>query len=90
MDIEPEFWVRVLLLNDVTECTLKIASPFSVISHDPRVPGVRNYSDRLNVPLKIEMSAGTITVAGQPLTDSEAIILPGAPYIFNLNGNDYR
>lgn len=90
MDIEPEFWVRVLLLNDVTECTLKIASAFSVISHDPRVPGVRNYSDRLNVPLKIEMSAGTITVAGQPLTDSEAIILPGAPYIFNLNGNDYR
>jgi len=90
MDIGPQFWVRVLLLNDVTDCTLKIGSPFSVINFDPHRQVERNYSDRLNVPLKIEMSAGTITVAGQPLTDSEAIILPGAPYIFNLNGNDYR
>jgi hypothetical protein len=25
MDIGPQFWVRVLLLNNVTACTLKIA-----------------------------------------------------------------
>ncbi len=90
MDIEPQFWVRVLLLDDVTECTIKIASPFSVISYDPRAPGVRNYFDRVNVPLRAEMSAGTITIAGQPLTSNEAIIFPGDPYIFNLNGDDYR
>ncbi|GAF96846.1 unnamed protein product, partial [marine sediment metagenome] len=66
MDIEPQFWVRVLLLDDVTDCTLKIASPFSVINFDPLRGGVRNYFDRVDVPLKAEMSAGTITVAGQP------------------------
>ncbi len=90
MDIEPQFWVRVLLLDDVTDCTLKIASPFSVINFDPLRGGVRNYFDRVNVPLRAEMSASTITIAGQPLTSSEAIIFPGAPYIFNLNGDDYR
>ncbi|MHC4461163.1 MAG: SpoIID/LytB domain-containing protein [Planctomycetota bacterium] len=90
MDIEPQFWVRVLLLDDVTNFTLKIASPFSIISYDPRASGVRNYFDRVNVPLRAEMSAGTITIAGQNLTSSEVIISPDPPYIFNLNGDDYR
>jgi stage II sporulation protein D len=90
MDIGQQFWVRVLLLNDVTTCTLKIASSFSVISHDPRTPGIRNYPKQVNVPLKIEISGGRITIAGTPLTSSEAIIFPGDPYIFNLNGDDYR
>ena len=90
MDIEPQFWVKVLLLDDVTDCTLKITSSFSIISYDPRSSGVRNDFDHVNLPLKAKISAGTITIAGQNLTSSEAIISPGDPYIFNLNGDDYR
>jgi stage II sporulation protein D len=90
MDIEPQFWVRVLLLDDVRDCTVKIAAPFSAISHDPRAPGIRNFLKQVNVPLKIEISGGQITIAGAALSRTEAIIFPGDPHIFNLNGNDYR
>ena len=92
MDIEPRFWVRVLLLDNVTACTLKSASPLSVTNEDPnpQTPTIRALLDQIDARIDIQLTNGIITISGRPFTNDGATILPDAPYIFNLNGNDYR
>jgi len=92
MDIEPQFWIRILLLDDITACTLKTVSPFSIIN-DQTNPQTQNTAVRLNqsnVPIDIELTDGEITIAGQTFAYDRLIIFPDDPYIFNLNGNDFR
>jgi stage II sporulation protein D len=92
MDIEPEFWIRVLLLDDVTACTLKTVSPFSVLSDMTALPTqiTETRYNLTNIPISIELINGRITMDGQTFTDDKVIIFPDNPYIFSLNGNDYR
>jgi stage II sporulation protein D len=90
MDIEPEFWIRVLLLDDVTACTLKTASPFSIINGNPLIKNMETRFEQIDVPISIELTNGRITIAGQAFADDRLIIFPDDPYIFNLNGNDFR
>jgi len=87
MDIKPRFWIRVLLLDNVTDCTLETASPFSVtgIESDPR-PELRGAAGTT----KVEISGGRITIAGRPITFDELIAQPDDPHIFSLNGDAYR
>jgi stage II sporulation protein D len=92
MDIEPEFWVRVLLLDDVTACTLKTVSPFSVLNDrtDSQTQITQARFSQINVPISLELTSGGITVAGQVFANDRVVIFPDDPYIFNLNGSDYR
>jgi stage II sporulation protein D len=92
MDIEPQFWVRVLLLNNVRACTLRTVSPFSVANDRviPQTQITETRFDQIDVPISIELTNGRITIAGETFTNDEVIIYPDDPYIFNLNGNDYR
>jgi len=88
MDIEPQFWVRVLLLDDTADCALKTYSPFTVL--DPNTQTRRAYFAGADEPLRLSISAGRITIGQQCFTDNEIVIFPDSPHIFNLNGNDYR
>ncbi len=88
MDIEPEFWVRVLLLDNTKACKLMVPSSFAVL--DTQTQAAEAHFDRLDVPTNVEIAAGRIVIAGQTFTGSEVIILPDTPHIFNLNGDDYR
>jgi stage II sporulation protein D len=92
MDIEPEFWVRILLLDDATACTLKSVSSFSVLKEQTAQPAqiTETRYNLTNVPISLELTNGRITMNGQPLTNDKVVILPDDPYIFNLNGSDYR
>ncbi len=89
MDIEPRFWVRVLLVDETRTCSLKITSPFYVSDGVPQVQRIIHF-DRVDVPINVSISSGKIAVAGQPFTSNEIIISPDEPHIFNLNGDDYR
>ena len=88
MDIEPQFWVRVLLLDDVTACTLQSSSSFSVV--EPQTAFAESYFAVSNVPMNINVSSGQITIAGRSFAGNEITILPSEPYIFCLNGDNYR
>jgi stage II sporulation protein D len=92
MDIKPEFWIRVLLLEDVSACTLKSVSPFSVLNNETtlptQIPEARY--DKINVPISLELTNSRITVDGQVFTNEKVVIFPDDPYIFNINGKDYR
>ena len=91
MDIEPQFWVRVLLLDNVEACTLKIESSFS-ITDDPnlqtQLPTAR--FDQIDAPISIQLINGEITIGGRAFMNDEVIIFPDEPYIFKLNGDGYR
>jgi stage II sporulation protein D len=89
MDVEPRFWVRVLLLDDVTECEMKINSSFNIISDSAGMPQPDCFG-QINEPIKAIFSSGGITIAERQFKSKEVIIAPDDPYIFNLNGNDYR
>ena len=54
MDIEPQFWVKVLLLDNVETCTLKIASSFS-ITDDPNLQTLLPTArfDQIDAPISI-------------------------------------
>jgi stage II sporulation protein D len=88
MNVEPQFWVRVLLLDDVTECVLKTGSSFSVIN--PQTQTTQGRFDQIDEPAKTTISNGIITIAGRQFKSNEVVIAPDIPHIFNLNGNDYR
>jgi len=89
MDIEQQFWVKVLLLDDVTDCNLKISSPFSIDPTDiPKADGEPFGSDQTAV--KVSVSGGRITIGSQDFASNEVTVSPGEPYIFTLNSDDYR
>jgi len=88
MDVEPQFWVRVLLLDDVTECVLKSGSSFSIIN--PQTQILQGRFARIDEPIKATIYSGGIAIAGRQFKSKEVIIAPDNPHIFNLNGNDYR
>ena len=92
MDIEPEFWIRVLLLDDVTACTLKTVSPFSVLNDQTALPAQKTEIryNQTNVPINLELVNSRIAINGRTLENEKIVISPDDPNIFNLNGNDYR
>ena len=59
MDIEPQFWVRVLLLDNVEACTLKIESSFSITDDrnlQTQLPTAR--FDQIDAPISIQLKRG--------------------------------
>jgi stage II sporulation protein D len=88
MDINPQFWIRILLLNNVGECTLKTGSPCSISDSQPQITEKR--IERIDVPIEIKLIEGKIAVADETFTGDNIVIRPDSPYIFNLNGDDYR
>ena len=92
MDIEPQFWIRILLLNNASACILKTVSPFSVIDDqaDPQIQNTEARFNQINVPISLELINGRITIAGQSFANDKVVISPDDPYIFNLDGSDYR
>ena len=80
MDIEPHFWVRVLLLNNASSCDVMIRSGCTISGGEWRQPRLR---------AKVEMSSANISFGGRAFAAS-VVILPDKPHIFNLNGDDYR
>jgi stage II sporulation protein D len=91
MNIEPQFWVRVLLLDDIEAGTLKISSSFS-ITDDPNMQTQlpTAHYDKVDAPMDIRAFSGNISLGGRQFLNKEIIICPDKPYIFNLNGLDYR
>ncbi|MHC4545954.1 MAG: SpoIID/LytB domain-containing protein [Planctomycetota bacterium] len=89
MDIEPQFWIRVLLLDDVNDCKLKAGSPLSVSTGDNSIATGPHFG-QVNTTINVSVSEGRINIGGEEFASKEVIISPNEPYILNLNGNDYR
>jgi stage II sporulation protein D len=92
MDVETQLWVRVLLLDDVTACTLRTDSPFSVLDGqaDLQTQTPKARFEQAGAAACIQVTNGQITVGGQTFTEGQIVIVPDEPHIFNLDGSDYR
>jgi len=90
IDIEPQYWIRVLLLKDINNCTLEISSAFEITNEDSIAKTLPVHFDRIDSPFDIALSHEGIGIAERTFTDEQIIINPGEPYIFKLNGGEYR
>lgn len=92
MNVESRFWVRVLLLDNVSACTLTASSPLTLSYATNGTEAQANLIDSYHwgTPIKIEIAAGQFTIAGQSVAGSEVVISPDKPYIFSLEGESYR
>ena len=92
MDTDPQYWVRVLLLNDINDCTLEITSAFGVDNADPNLQKQDESAgfEKPDGPVNIRLVDNKIEISGKSFSDAQIIISPDEPYIFKLNGRDYR
>ncbi|MCK4914443.1 MAG: SpoIID/LytB domain-containing protein [Planctomycetes bacterium] len=88
MDTPSQFWIRVLLADEIKTCKLKIDLPFKVI--DNQTQSVKASFGKFDSLINTAISNGKINIAGRSFIGSEMVIVPDEPCIFNLNGNDYR
>jgi stage II sporulation protein D len=87
MDVDSRFWVKVLMLNNVTTCTLTSPSmAFAALRAEERQWG----STESGRHMEVRISGGKININGRPYTSKEITISADKPHIFNLNGNHYR
>jgi len=88
MEIEKKFWVRVLLLDDIKDCSFNADSAVRLIDAETEDIQAR-FIDQA-VGLHLAISDGKIVIDGKVFESRQLIIFPEEPYIFNLNGDDYR
>jgi len=92
MEVESQFWIRVLLVANASECTVEIPSAFRMTRADSS-QGIEPGSPAkapLARPTKISMARGQLMLGATPIADREVVIHPEAPHVFRLNGQDYR
>lgn len=87
-DSEQKFQIRVLLLDNVQNCSLLINRPFIVSDAQTNTELAR--FDRLKTASSVTLSASGFVIAGKSITSDRIIITTDAPYAFNLNGDDFR
>ncbi len=91
MGIETRFWVRVLLLSNATQCTLK--APSALRAGRPALgPEISAAQVVLppNASTRVTLNNGRFTFGDAPLADSQILVGTDKPYIFTLDGQDYR
>ncbi|MBN2591328.1 MAG: SpoIID/LytB domain-containing protein [Sedimentisphaerales bacterium] len=91
IQINEQYWIRVLLLNNIQQCSIQIESHFS-IKEENRVQNSKSKKDYkpLKEPVIVQIIDGQINIAKQNYPSNQIIISPKDPYIFSLNGKSYR
>jgi len=92
MDVESQFWIRVLLLSDSTECTLEVPSAYRLLRPDlgPAIQAGRPLAEAVPGETKVGLVDGRLTFGGTALPLDEIVVSPESPYVFRLNGQGYR
>ncbi|MBN1362771.1 MAG: SpoIID/LytB domain-containing protein [Sedimentisphaerales bacterium] len=91
MGIESRFWVRVLLLSNATECTLK--APAALRAGRPTLGPEISVAQAVlppNVPAKVTLGGGQFVFGNTPIAGTRFLVSAEKPYVFTLNGRDYR
>jgi len=92
IQINEKYWVRVLLLNNVEQCSIKVDSNFS-IKDEANLQNNKSAKSDFN-PLKesviVKIVDGKINIADRNFSESQVIVLPDNPYVFSVNDKSYR
>jgi stage II sporulation protein D len=92
MDVESQFWVRVLLVSDVTEATLgmPVSVEVSPGALGPALPGAATTVGALPVGTKLTLANGRLQLGNTSLPGPDVTLSPTRPHVFTLNGRQYR
>jgi len=92
MNVESQFWVRVLLAGNINECTLTApaAVKLSRSGSGTAVPAPGYALPSLSRPTRVTISNGQFLLGETPLPGDEVTLRPEAPHIFGFNGRRYR
>ncbi|UCD48539.1 MAG: SpoIID/LytB domain-containing protein [Phycisphaerales bacterium] len=92
MEAETRFWVRVLLLSDATECTLAASSGLHMSRHESGTPmGADNaMAMEIPTPTRVTVAKGQLCLGSFPQSSHSIVVGTPPPYVFSLNGKDYR
>jgi len=85
MDSAEELWIRVLLFDNIRECTVASTSGFNVIDRSSNSASKFTSLD----PVKIRLENGRIRI-GEKLFSESLTINPKDPYVVDVNGKLYR
>ncbi len=85
MDAPEKFWIRVLLLDDVSQCNLGAESHFNI-----SVAGRIEYALLPKQTITIKVSQGGFVVSGRIFKGREIMISSDEPHIVTLNSSKYR
>ncbi len=91
IQIKEQYWVRVLLFNDIQQCSIKINSNFSLKEENivQNSKTKKNYKP-LKKPVIVKIADGKINIDKSKFSANQIIISPDNPYVFNLNDKSYR
>ena len=87
-DSGSDFWIRVLLIDNATNTNLLVKSSWTVRQNQPTEEST-NFAPATSA-LNISLANGIFTIDHNNFSSQQITIIPESPYIFNLNGCDYR
>jgi stage II sporulation protein D len=92
MGIEARFWIRVLLLDDRTECTIEVPSAFRITpaGADLGTSATGNAWEALPDPTRISLVDGRLALGASRIPGPKVVLCPESPHVFGLNGRQYR
>lgn len=85
MDSPEQTWIRVLLFGKIRECT--IASQSGFLLEDLETGMVADFGYHDEVPVRTD---GSRISVGEHCFNSDILIKPNDPYVFTIEGRDYR
>lgn len=93
VEADPQFWIRVLLLRNTSNCTVQLPPGFSIRTdpgaedlQQPELEGTR----RETISIPIEAQGGQLRISDQVYDTRELDIWPGRDRIFSLDQKQYR
>ncbi|KKK64170.1 hypothetical protein LCGC14_2986910 [marine sediment metagenome] len=86
MSLAENLWVRVLLFDNIKECRLSCESGFSLVGKEN---GAKAVFDAGAETIVITLSNGSVK-AGEHVFGEEVTLQPDTPFVFDLNGKQYR
>ncbi|MGE5295111.1 MAG: hypothetical protein ACM3VT_09815, partial [Solirubrobacterales bacterium] len=92
MEVESQFWIRVLLASNVSECTVEIPSAFRVVQADfgLDIESGEPAREPLGGRTRVALVGGRLQLGSMPLADSQVVISPEPPCVFTCNDISYR
>jgi stage II sporulation protein D len=88
MDLDPNLWIRVLLIEKTKICRFRSESTFSII--DANSQSLLAEFGPTTVSAAISLTDNRISINGKGFSAKELIVSSESPHIFSLNGDHYR
>lgn len=92
MEADAQFWVRVLLAGNITECTLEAPSSLGVLGGGPpeAAQATGHTIESTGRPTKVTLSNGQLMMGDTVVPGSRIVVDPQIPFVFTFNGDTFR